>query len=728
MQKSALRENTNKMLVKFLKAKYGDGHGAVNYCLNQRVNQGTARILKGDEQVTRAIISNMAHKNKVEFGVLSFENGAKITEKQKHEIMADFENMLLGNMKERVNILWVEHTDKGRLELNFIIPKIDLESGKAFTPYFYAYRDEKRKKYNADAMKVNLWVEKTNYFYGLEHPNDPRKSKAVSTSPTHKQFKTIDELDEHLHFMVDNELLNSRAEIIDYITNDLNLTIKTRKDGTYPKDYLAIKLDDTNDYHRLKSSREGQIYNERFTNQAELAKLNGEVETRINKFINKNAEIVISDNERRITALVEARNSYNQRRYFKTNTRNNQHDRADIRSEISEVRAGIQNEIADARTAEPSDREYFTTENRQIPTNDENLADIAISDRGSIVEPDLFISDFDEVERGENDEFSNEANQRVSRIRENISEIERTLQPNADGERQSNQGTIGNDTAKRQRDFKIAINARAGIARERRTNSETRTAIKGQRAGISETRTKISGDRARIAKQRNDYFATMARNIAEAIRKRKLKAIAEAVKRRIADDIRERGDRIIKCARQAMDDFYGRIRSVRKRFTDEFEKITGRFNAIRERRAERERQRLEIERQKASYVYRTHNLQFDIEVIKLNGRYITQTSTELKLKYCDIDIKTEYELNNDPNLKNLKSEYKHIDPYRAMVLQDLQPKERYNQAHKFELYTTQTIEQAQKIFDSQKTQAQQRADTLNAEAQIKKNSGISMGY
>ena len=52
------------MIVKFLPSKSGGGIGSVNYVLNERVQQGTAKILKGDEAQTRAIISQITKKTK----------------------------------------------------------------------------------------------------------------------------------------------------------------------------------------------------------------------------------------------------------------------------------------------------------------------------------------------------------------------------------------------------------------------------------------------------------------------------------------------------------------------------------------------------------------------------------------------------------------------------------------------------------------------------------------
>lgn len=65
----------------------------------------------------------MSQKHKTCVGVLSFEE-KDIDEQLKFKLMADFEKALMTDEAQgRYNILWVEHNDKGRLELNFVILK-----------------------------------------------------------------------------------------------------------------------------------------------------------------------------------------------------------------------------------------------------------------------------------------------------------------------------------------------------------------------------------------------------------------------------------------------------------------------------------------------------------------------------------------------------------------------------------------------------------------------------
>ncbi|MBW6086045.1 relaxase/mobilization nuclease domain-containing protein [Escherichia coli] len=53
------------------------------------------------------------------------------------KVMASFERVLMpGLEKNQYSILWVEHRDKGRLELNFVIPNMELQTGKRLQPYY----------------------------------------------------------------------------------------------------------------------------------------------------------------------------------------------------------------------------------------------------------------------------------------------------------------------------------------------------------------------------------------------------------------------------------------------------------------------------------------------------------------------------------------------------------------------------------------------------------------
>ena len=105
--------------IKNPKAQSREGISAIEYLLNDRVAKGTSRVLQGNVELTKSIINDISFKSKATVGCLSFIE-KNLDEKNKYEIMASFENMLFPALsKDDYNILWVEHTDKDMLELNY---------------------------------------------------------------------------------------------------------------------------------------------------------------------------------------------------------------------------------------------------------------------------------------------------------------------------------------------------------------------------------------------------------------------------------------------------------------------------------------------------------------------------------------------------------------------------------------------------------------------------------
>jgi 3-methyladenine DNA glycosylase AlkC len=240
------------MVVKFFSDKKGGGIGSLNYLLDKkRVEQGTARTLSGDEHITRSLIASMSQKHKTCVGCLSFEE-ANIDENTKKELMQDFERVLMTDeMQGHYNILWVEHTDKGRLELNFVIPKIDLQSGRAFNPYFH----------KIDYSRKDLWTDYVNLKYSFTDPKDPAKEQSLQGSK--KQYELIKDyeaLDKLLQEQVANGSIKSRQNIIELLKQS---NIEVTRAG---KDYISVKLPQSKKAKRFK----GGIYDEQFTSPTEL--------------------------------------------------------------------------------------------------------------------------------------------------------------------------------------------------------------------------------------------------------------------------------------------------------------------------------------------------------------------------------------------------------------------------------------------------------------------------
>lgn len=173
------------MLVKFFKRGNGNtrnGSSVQNYLLNEeRLANQTAQLLRGDPDLTTAIIDTLDFATTYTAGCLSFTAEEKIDELQKQRIMDSFEQTLLPSLDaDQYQCYWVQHTDKGRLELNFVIANVELLRGTAMTPY----------NHKTDKPLVNTWKDLTNLAYGLDNPNDPRNLRNYRRSDLNGAPKT----------------------------------------------------------------------------------------------------------------------------------------------------------------------------------------------------------------------------------------------------------------------------------------------------------------------------------------------------------------------------------------------------------------------------------------------------------------------------------------------------------------------------------------------------------
>ena len=111
-----------------------------------------------------------AFAKKYTSGVLSFAE-KELPPGGREKVMASFERVLMpGLEKNQYSILWVEHQDKGRLELNFVIPNMELQTGKRLQPYYD----------RADRPRIDAWQTLVNHHYGLHDPNAPENRRTLT--------------------------------------------------------------------------------------------------------------------------------------------------------------------------------------------------------------------------------------------------------------------------------------------------------------------------------------------------------------------------------------------------------------------------------------------------------------------------------------------------------------------------------------------------------------------
>jgi len=160
------------MIVKFHPRGRGGGSGPVDYLLGKDREREGSTVLQGKAEEVRELIDASPYAKKYTSGVLSFAE-KDLPAGQREKLMASFERVLMPGLdKDQYSVLWVEHADKGRLELNFLIPNTELLTGKRLQPYYD----------RADRPRIDAWQAVVNGSLGLHDPNDPENRRALITT------------------------------------------------------------------------------------------------------------------------------------------------------------------------------------------------------------------------------------------------------------------------------------------------------------------------------------------------------------------------------------------------------------------------------------------------------------------------------------------------------------------------------------------------------------------
>lgn len=126
-------------------------------------------VLRGDVDLVSGLIDGSPYAQKYTSGCLSFAE-RNLSPETKRQLMDGFEKALFpGLERDQYTALWVEHRDKGRLELNFLIPNVELTTGKRLQPYYHS----------VDKHRIDAWQTMTNAEHRFHDPNDPANRQAL---------------------------------------------------------------------------------------------------------------------------------------------------------------------------------------------------------------------------------------------------------------------------------------------------------------------------------------------------------------------------------------------------------------------------------------------------------------------------------------------------------------------------------------------------------------------
>ena len=217
------------MIVDFFRHGSGLSKGCLDYLLGEDREREHAQVLSGDVDLTAQLIDSSPFAKKYTSGCLSFYEHA-LSDQDKQQIMQNFEECLFPGLdKDQYQILWVQHQDKvnqdtgeTRLELNFVIPNVELSTGKRLQP-FYA---------PVDLDRVDLFKQITNAEHQLYDPDDPNNQQLLINKKNLpkdvKDFK--DQLHQRIYQAVVDGKVADRQKLVEWLeSNEIKVTRQTQK-------------------------------------------------------------------------------------------------------------------------------------------------------------------------------------------------------------------------------------------------------------------------------------------------------------------------------------------------------------------------------------------------------------------------------------------------------------------------------------------------------------------
>ena len=290
------------MIVEFFKRGTGGSTGPIDYFLGKDRDREHAKILSGDLEEVAELIDSSPYVKKYTAGCLSFfEND--LSDAKKKALMAAFEKTLFpGLSPDQYRIVWIEHKDKEnaetgqkRLELNFLIPNVEITTGKRLQP-FYA---------KADLNRVDDFKSIVNYKYQLFDPDDPINRRSVKIAKNLPQDKKdfISAMNTEVALAVTEGLVRDRESLKSWMT-EIGLEI-TR----ITKNQISVK--NPNNPEGKPIPLKGEFYEQNFRHSEQSTELKREASERYRQ----EADSRYANCIERYKKLCESKSEYHLERY-----------------------------------------------------------------------------------------------------------------------------------------------------------------------------------------------------------------------------------------------------------------------------------------------------------------------------------------------------------------------------------------------------------------------------
>jgi hypothetical protein len=227
------------MLVRIFDSGTSHGESPINYLMGDHDHTGKLRpirpeVIEGDPKTTVAIINSISRKHKYISGAISFRDTEHPTKEQLRSVINEFKaSFAPGLTSDNFNSLWVIHRDKGNTELHFVVPRIELATGKAFNIH-----PPGRKNIEHYEMFTSVMNHKLGYAQIQPDPLKLVLSTFELKAPAGKRSKNVKEpMHRQLERQIRSGAIKNRAQLCEALEDQFGLQIP--RQGV---DYMSVLL------------------------------------------------------------------------------------------------------------------------------------------------------------------------------------------------------------------------------------------------------------------------------------------------------------------------------------------------------------------------------------------------------------------------------------------------------------------------------------------------------
>ncbi len=250
------------MYIKVFPRGKGRGAGPVEYAIRPddpatgELREVRPEILRGDPEQTRRLIDLAGEGRtwKYSSGVCSWAPGEIVTPEQEQTFMDEFEAVAFAGLEEdQRDVLWVRHGHADHHELHFVVPRVELSTGKAMNPFAPGWQKD------FDPLR-----DKWNISEGWSRPDDPARARLTQPgifaqlSGDKKRFLAV--VNEYVAQEVTEGRVENRGDLLSSL-QEVGLGVAKEA-----KNYVTVK-DEAGNRHRLK----GAIYQADFIRERFIA-------------------------------------------------------------------------------------------------------------------------------------------------------------------------------------------------------------------------------------------------------------------------------------------------------------------------------------------------------------------------------------------------------------------------------------------------------------------------